>query len=304
MGTVIDVVTPSSQNGSVDSFCEELEKLEAERDEIIADIKRPISKVFRHLEIQKQRRLKIATDFRDIELQNLYNQYRADIQQASDEFTRGKRQLQSAMLGMSTERRQRIDSVIRHSSALASVSGLPRRRKRGKNGNTQHDRFGRIRLCAEKESGFITALENQGLVRIALTPDEVNTDLQLILRHLEDARANSHLVSSSLDRRTAENDVGNVDKIHSSKGTLHYHDITCEKGDRVSIFAASRPKPSVKYSGIVLSVNPKEITIRADDSTSYSSLQFVPPTLHPFFLFSSTSLFIRKPNFLFTFQSI
>lgn len=299
MGTAMDVVTPSPQHGSVDDYGEELRKLKAERVEILGDMKRPVSKVFTQLEAQKRSRLRNARDFRDIQLKNLYNQYHADMKQVTDEFTRGKRQLRSAMLGVAADGRQRLDSVMRHSTALASASGVPRRRRRAKPGigigsgigiggspgiSGGGGALGRGRTGAGKAAGsFIAALEHQGLVRVALTPDEVNVDLQRILKRLDDARANGPPASPGLDRRAAsaaDADVRSADKIHSAKGTLHYHDITCEIGDRVTISAGTRPKPTVKYSGCVLSVNPRELTIRADDDGT-SSLALI-----SFFFFS------------------
>lgn len=265
MGTTMDMVARSPQNDSVENYGEELRKLEAERDEIIADAGRAVSKVFGHLERQKQRRIKIASDFRDVQLKNLYKQYRAEIQQAADELTRGKRQLQSAMLDIAAEKRQRIDSVLRQANAMPLPAAISRKRRRGKNGLGERVR-GTGRAGFKRVDSFIDTLENQGLFRIALTPDEVNVDLQMILRKLETSvRPNGGVVSPSLDRRAAEANVRNVEKIHSSKGTLHYHDIKCEKGDRVCIFSGNAPKASAKYSGVILSVNSKEVTIRGDD---------------------------------------
>lgn len=208
-------------------YDEELYKLQRERSDIIQDASSKTSQLFPHLECQVQLRMKIAADYRDLQLNNVYNHYKSEVQQAWNEFERGKRRLQSAMLDISADRRKRIDS-LRHSntsaavaaavfmSAAATSSSIIKKRRRGRNSSSGHhnSNSNNANLLAAKLSSasmnmgltnlsqnamnpknaqkttaasvakshpFISSLEAQGLVRVALTPDEVNSDLEGIL---------------------------------------------------------------------------------------------------------------------------
>lgn len=118
-------------------------------------------------------------------------------------------------------------------------------------------------------SDYLMALENQGLLKVTATPDEVNSDLSQILSALENTRTNG-MQRPSIDHQRAM-DVGarpSVERIHSSRGILHYHDATYEKGDRVTMYAPAKgtnsSKITARYSGTILAVNSKEIHIRSD----------------------------------------
>lgn len=129
------------------------------------------------------------------------------------------------------------------------------------------------RLRAEGNRAFLSSLENQGMLRVAATPDEVNNDLALILHGMDSARANGS--SRPPVERPTDSCVRGVDKIHSSRGILHYHDITYEKGDRVAMFGQGRPNGGPRhhrYSGVILTVNSKELHIKADDGKLFASI--------------------------------
>lgn len=144
-----------------------------------------------------------------------------------------------------------------HASFLSGK--VAKRRKRARPGG---DRA--IRVSTPGRPNFLASLEGQGMVRVALTPDEVNSDIAVILQGLDSVRTNG-AARPAAERPT--DIVGrNADKIHSSRGTLHYHDISYEKADKVSIFACNKPN-TPKYSGTIMSVNSKEIHICASDST-------------------------------------
>lgn len=115
------------------------------------------------------------------------------------------------------------------------------------------------------------------MLRVAATPDEVNNDLAVILHGMDSARANGH--SRPPVERPQDLSVRAVDKIHSSRGILHYHEITYEKGDRVAMFSQVRPnggQRSHKYSGVILAVNSKEIHIKTDDGKLLASTPWPP----------------------------
>lgn len=138
--------------------------------------------------------------------------------------------------------------------------------KKKKRRATAVERSAKRARTAENRA-FLSSLESQGLVRVSLTPDEVNNDLALILTGLDSARSTGPPRTPA--PRPTDSATRGLEKIHSSRGTLHYHDITYEKGDRASIFAYNRPntKLALRYSGTLLSVNSKEIQIRDDDGT-------------------------------------
>lgn len=127
------------------------------------------------------------------------------------------------------------------------------------------------RLRQDTQHTFLSSLESQGLLRITATPDEVNHDLMLILHAVDSARLNgTHLGPHRLGVERSQ-DVASratMDKIHSSRGILHFHEHTFEKGDTVAVCAPpgqNVPKAPVLYTGVILSVNAKEVHITVDD---------------------------------------
>lgn len=229
---------------------EELRVLQKEREQILAAAEMDSSPMFQDLEKQVKNRFKLAAEYRDLQLANLRSDFKVELQQARNEFQRGKRALLSEILSISVDRRRRLDAL--RSSSVA------KKKKRSRSVPDKQPKF-----RPPQKHTFLASLERQGMVRVALTPDEVNNDLAVILQGIDSAKANGPL-RSSVDR-PHETSAKNVDKIHSSRGILHYHDINYEKGDQVAIYAHSKapgPKLLLKYSGELLSINSKEITIR------------------------------------------
>lgn len=152
------------------------------------------------------------------------------------------------------------DNSIPISSPTSAA--LAKRKKRRSSASTE--RLAK-RLRADGNRAFLASLEKQGMLRVAATPDEVNNDLALILHGMDSQRA-SGPARIAVDR-PQDLSVRGVDKIHSSRGILHYHDITYEKGDRVSMFGQIRPNGTrgPKYSGVILAVSSKELHIKSDD---------------------------------------
>lgn len=259
----------------------ELKTLELERADILQDVDRAESKLFRDLECQVKLRMKNAGGHRDLQLQNCHGHFRTDVQQARNEFTRGKRRLQSGMLDMAAERRRRLDAL--------RLSGATKRRRRTRAFERARVRAlerGRARgvVGASKAEPFVNGLERQGLVRVALTPDEVNADLEQILRGMDSVRMNGSaatllqmggdaatataVAAAAAAAATAGGKGADSNKVHSSRGILHYHDATFEKGDRVAVLHNARPKPTARFAGTVVSVNAKELCIRGDDGVA------------------------------------
>jgi hypothetical protein len=109
-------------------------------------------------------------------------------------------------------------------------------------------------------------LEGQGLVRVGLAPDEINRDLALILSRMEHSRATTGAIAAAVHGSNAAGSVvgssRKTDPIHSSRGILHFHDQVFEKGDSIIAFLPKK-QSSPKYSGVIMSLNGKEIMVRS-----------------------------------------
>jgi hypothetical protein len=108
-----------------------------------------------------------------------------------------------------------------------------------------------------------SSLESQGLLRIALSPDEVNSDIAEIIARMDNNRATPvpglaplrvEMTPSAAARKT--------EAIHSSRGILHFHNEVFEKGDHIIAYLPSKPYPP-KHVGVILSINSKEIQVRS-----------------------------------------
>lgn len=236
-------------------LADELHQLAKEREDILKSTFHDSCPIFRDHQIHIKRRIRIAADYRDLQLANLKADLDVEVQQAWNEFERAKRVLRAEMLAVSVDRRRRLDSI--------RTSTIVKKKKKGKTFNTLPDRVTKFRK--ETRHPFLASLERQGMVRVSLTPDEVNNDLACILGAMDSVKNPSQRPSSE---RPAETSTKTVDKIHSSRGILHYHDNTYEKGDRIAILAHGKSSPSnplsLKYSGSLLSINAKEVQIMSD----------------------------------------
>jgi hypothetical protein len=107
------------------------------------------------------------------------------------------------------------------------------------------------------------ALESRGLVRIALSPDEVNRDIAQIVARMDNTRAAAAPgPSPSRIELTASGSARKGEAIHSSRGILHFHNEVFEKGDNIIAYVPSKPHPP-KHIGVILSINSKEIQVRS-----------------------------------------
>lgn len=161
------------------AFQDEMVKLQAERDCIIADASRAECKRFLHIECELQLHMKVAANNCHLKIADMRDHYLADIQQANDQFQLAKRRLQCTMLdNNSPYERLRSDSL--------QNPGVTKWRRRGRT-----SAFYRQHLTdALQNEMAIFSLEQQRVLRVALTPDEVNADFQSILRGINSARVN------------------------------------------------------------------------------------------------------------------
>lgn len=321
--------SPKPEERSDERYADQLKRLEHDREQILKDVSYQTSRLFPHLECQVRLRTKIAENYRDMQLKNAYYHYKSEVEQAWNEFERGKHRLLSTMLDMSTERRRRLDGIRQLAATTALMNNvnspmiLKKRRRGSRNNHIVDNGNGPIdciihsskRLLA-KPQHFINSLEGQGLVRVALTPDEVNADLEVIFRDAVSVKSNGYGAGGNATLLTGQYGLGGIvgerkgdggggtgdsqrvggkrgrsrgdgyngagaaalfmgsitnrpdgitnkaDKVHISKGTLHYFDSNFEKGDRVAVYN-TRPKPSLRFDGVLVSVNAKEIIIRS-----------------------------------------
>lgn len=229
-----------NQEKTEEWYSEELQRLESEREEILSDAKLKTSSVFGHLEHLVKIRMKIACDYRDMQLKNMYNRYNSEVKLAWNEFQKGKQLLQCNMLQSSCARRKRLESHLRENYN-------PTIKKKS--------RRGRLSNACIRSGKTIEKLELQGLVRVALTPDEVNADIDGIL-------------NSGCGGLVKKNNSVTAAALMVSKGILHYCDGIYEIGDWVVVYHNCKARPTVRYEGMVVSVNCKEITIRSGNGAA------------------------------------
>lgn len=136
------------------------------------------------------------------------------------------------------------------------VTGVSKKKKR----RGHSERLAK-RIRQDPTSPYLSALESQGLLRVAATPDEVNHDLAQILHTVESGRmhAPSRLPVDHVSSRSM------AEKIQCTKGVLHYHDDLFEKGDRIALHVEGKSAGNVKVVGVIQSLNFKELSVRADD---------------------------------------
>lgn len=229
----------------------DMDLLKRERDQIMTAAKSSSSPFFRHLEAITVKRLRLATYHRNVQLANLFSCFNVQLQQAYNELERDKRLLRSRMLTSANDRRRRLHSL--------RISNISKKKKR-------------VRSNSDKSSPsisvtprFLINLERQGMLRVALTPDEVTEDLNQLLNAIDAPRQ----VSSTRHIDRVGDIIAKSDKIHSSKGTLHYYDMRFEKGDTVTVSSKAKSISETKWqfrcSGIIMSVNSKEMHVHVNE---------------------------------------
>ncbi|CAN8073572.1 unnamed protein product [Agarophyton chilense] len=248
--------SPPSADGDAQrdrQLAADLELLRREREQIMAAFNAPSSPLFQKQEALALKRLHIAADHRDLQLSGLGANFHLQLQQAYNEFECDKRRLRTRMLSASVDKRRRLDTM----------RGLHKKRRRSRG---HYERVGRQSVV----SPYLNRLEKQGVLRVTLTPDELTADMNDLLNAIDVP------VHKSYTHTDRVSDAVLLDKIHSSKGTLHYHDVRLEKGDAVEVYWTGKSggviiegKRVLKYCGVLLSVNAKEIHIRTDNGADH-----------------------------------
>lgn len=267
----MDIESPDDVTSRDRQLAAELEALNKEQHSILSSLHSDDSPLFRDILNLTKRRLQLATDHRDMELRHLADDYHLQRLQADNEFERGKRVLRAEILSVAVDRRKRIDN-IRHAPV--------RKKRRGRT----LEKYIKRKIVRQP---FLDSLERQGIVRVSATPDEVNNDLEMILSAIENRKSNGmNRASSNPGNRVQESSKTN-DRVLVSKSILHYYDSTFEKGDRVAVFhnpkSAVHHRSTPKYTGVLLAVNQKEVTVRTDSG------KFIPQSLFAYILLPSVS---------------
>lgn len=248
-----------------------------EREQIMSYARREFPPQLSDLVETVKKRLQRASDYRDFQLANLRAQTLVEHKRAWNEFEEGKTALRHNMLTLAVERRRRLEALRPSGTSPAHptspqthpnhpiLAAVAKKKKRRLGASDRVAKRARVSAPAP----LLHALETQGLVRIGLSPDEVNTDVALMLHGMDAARVPSGggrlpPVRGIVARVDGGGRTGG-EKIHSSRGTLHYHEREYEKGDRVRVVSGRGARGGVRYAGVLLGVNSKEIQVKGDD---------------------------------------
>ena len=109
-------------------LADDLNQLAKEREDILKSTFHDNCPIFRDHQTHIKRRLRIAADYRDLQLANLKADLDVEVQQAWNEFEKAKRVLRAEMLAVSVDRRRRIDAI--------RASSTVKKKKKGKTFNT------------------------------------------------------------------------------------------------------------------------------------------------------------------------
>lgn len=174
----------------------ELEALKKERSEIIDGSGLSDSGDLVRVQKTLEKKLQIARDTRDYKRESLCLHLELEKKRAWDEFLQGKSQLRNQIVATHMERRRRLDQI--------KATAVAKRRRRTKmpgaipvkatmvaalaSGSVASARAGGT---AAGRHYLASSLEAQGLVRVALSPDEVNRDIAAMLARLDSVRASA-----------------------------------------------------------------------------------------------------------------
>jgi hypothetical protein len=104
-----------------------------------------------------------------------------------------------------------------------------------------------------------SSLESQGLLRIVLSPDEVNSDIAQIIARMDNNRATTMAgLAPPRVELTASAAARKIEAIHSSRGILHFHNEVFEKGDQIIALSSQArwSDPVNQFQGNSSSVRP------------------------------------------------
>lgn len=171
---------------------------------------------------------------------------------ADSEFEAAKADLRVAMLASNGAVRRRVDALRAPRSSV--------KRRRPSSSATSPRRVVR----RTETPAFVASLERQGVVRLGLSPDEVNADLAAAMRSVDVARTRA--LPPGATAGSSEGAFAPAgERVHTSRGTLHFHDDVFEKGDTVAIYA-NKPSSLPKYHGVIQVINRREVNVMSGEA--------------------------------------
>lgn len=113
--------------------------------------------------------------------------------------------------------------------------------------------------------GLVTALQREGVVRVALTADEINGDLAALLATYDAAQRargaeRREAAAASGEGRPGGAAAARSNDVVVARGVLQLHAETYAQGDHVAVLSPKSASP--KYIGWICSINSKEVQIR------------------------------------------
>uniref|UniRef100_A0A7S1THN0 Uncharacterized protein n=1 Tax=Compsopogon caeruleus TaxID=31354 RepID=A0A7S1THN0_9RHOD len=215
----------------------ELALLQKERDEILSGVNVEFLKEMAEVERLREQKLAASRDARDYQLWYLNRVFEAEKKSGRDEFCLEKRTARDLMLKINLERKRRMERL---------PLGMKRNRKWFKD---------RERLLLEKQNRKVEDPEKaSSLLRIALSPDEVNQDMDAIFRGLEKFERIPPQKKAS-DRYSM---YGPSVGISVSGGQLHYFDQVFERGEAIDVMTKSS---TARISGSLRHIGSKGIEV-------------------------------------------
>mmetsp|Transcript_2700 Transcript_2700/g.7374 ORF Transcript_2700/g.7374 Transcript_2700/m.7374 type:complete len:276 (+) Transcript_2700:197-1024(+) len=229
----------------------ELAALRQERRMIVDEAHVALGAELAELRRRQERRMRLAADQRTYHLRAAENAYRVDVQNAWDEFYAARIHLRDEILRIRLERERRVD--------LLQPELL--RNKRAKKRSAQMQVVERWAA-----TGDAPALMPEGgrLNRfIALSPDEIHSDLQHILEGVEGSRG----ITPQPYTASLQADIQPV--IHASHGKLFFFDDVLEKGNLVAVHSKT---DNLRFNARITVVQPREVHLAATNGKQYCVL--------------------------------
>lgn len=196
----------------------ELEVLRDERDQICGESYPALQRELEQLDAVRKKRLRVADDAKALRMADARARAGQEARIADAEYRAAKSALRAQLL---------------QSAASVRQGGITKRRPRA--------------------GSFVKSLERQGMLRLALAPDDVTADLAAVRR-------------GPAPEVTPGGTGDWAPPVHTVHGRLHMNDGgVFEKGDIVAVYPA-KPGSLPRFHGELVAVTRKEISIREADT--------------------------------------
>jgi len=236
---------------------DDLKTLKKEHEEILAGENGEYRRELEDLEKKKQQRVHMADEIRTFQLENSEKCFEAEVKQAWDEFEADKRYYREKIFFSFSNRRKKLYSFLPR--ALRKQMN-----RRGKTA-TPEDIY-----CA----GLLGGVQKEGLLRVSLTWDELQHDIEAMLLGLETVMPPK---ITSIPQRKPSSQYGNardqgkdrggrpVVEVTHSRGVLHVRQERFEESHTVAVQSKSTGK---QFMGVITSISPKELYVATSSSSA------------------------------------